>query len=98
MEIGKIVTYEFWYDNVKPKYREKSKLSYKDTDSLIVSMKPEDILLDIAKDVETRSVISNYELDRPLSNRKSKTVIGLIKGKLGAKKMKEVGGLRARHV
>ena len=92
MEIGKIVTYEFWYDNVKPKYGEKSKLSYKDTDSLIVSMKPEDILLDIAKDVETRSVISNYELDRPLSNRKSKIVIGLIKGKLGAKKMKEIGG------
>ena len=29
--LSKIVMYEFWYDYVKPKYGEKSKLCYMDT-------------------------------------------------------------------
>ena len=35
LEISKIVMYEFWYDNVKPKYGEKAKLCYTDTDRFI---------------------------------------------------------------
>ena len=54
LEISKIVMYEFWYDYVKPKYKEKRKLSYMDTDSFIVCIKTEYIYSDIAKDVETR--------------------------------------------
>ena len=38
-------------------------LCYIDTDSFIVYIKAEDIYSDIAKDVETRSDTSNYELD-----------------------------------
>ena len=34
-EISKSVTYEFWYDYVKPKYNEKAKFCYMDTDSSI---------------------------------------------------------------
>ena len=34
--ITKMVMYEFWYDYLKPKYREKAKLCYMDTDSFIV--------------------------------------------------------------
>ena len=54
--------YEFWYDYAKPRYREKVKLCYIDTDSFIVYKKTDDI----AKDVETRFDTSNYELDAPL--------------------------------
>ena len=36
LEISKIVMHEFWYDYVKPKYGEKAKLCYMDTDSFIV--------------------------------------------------------------
>ena len=35
-KISKIVMYEFWYDYVEPKYGEKAKLFYIDTDSFIV--------------------------------------------------------------
>ena len=64
--------YEFWYDYVKPKYGEKVKLCYMDTDSFIVYIKTDDIYKDIAEDVETRCETSSYELDRPLPKRKIK--------------------------
>ena len=52
--------FEFWYDYAKPKYEEKLKLCYMDTDSLIVYVKTVDIYKDIAKDVESRFDTSNY--------------------------------------
>ena len=39
LELTKILMYEFWFDYVKPKYSEKTKLCYIDTDSFIVYMK-----------------------------------------------------------
>ena len=36
LELNKILMYEFWYDYVKPKYGEKSKMCYMNTDSFIV--------------------------------------------------------------
>ena len=41
LEISKIVMYEFWCDYLKPKYREKAKLCYMDTDSFIIYIKAE---------------------------------------------------------
>ena len=41
-----------------------------DADSFIVYIKTDDIYRDIAKDVETRFDTSNYELERPLPEKK----------------------------
>ena len=76
LEIRKILTHEFSYDYVKPKYGEKSKFCYMDTDSFIVYIKTEDIYADIAKDVETLFDTSNYKLDRSLPKEYNKKVIG----------------------
>ena len=73
LEISKILMYEFWYDYTKPKYNNKVKLCYMDTDSFIRNIKTEDFYEDIANDVEERFDTSNYECDRPLpigNNRK----------------------------
>ena len=85
--------YEFWYDYVKPKYCEKAKLCYIDTDSFIVYIKTDDIYKDIAKTVETRFDTSNYQLDRPLLKEKNKKLIGLMKGELGGKIITKFVGL-----
>ena len=61
LDLNKIVMYGFWYDYVKPKYGENAKLSYMDTDSVIVHAKTEDIYKDIAEDVETKFDASNFE-------------------------------------
>ena len=50
--------YEFWYDYIKPKYTEKAKLCYMDTDSFVVYIKTDDLYIDMLmsfkEDVETR--------------------------------------------
>ena len=42
LDISKILMYEFWYDYIKPKYQEKAKLFYMDTDSFIIFIETED--------------------------------------------------------
>ena len=88
--------YEFWYNYVKPKYGEKAKLRYMDTNGFIVYIKTDDIYKDIPEDVETIFDTSNYELDRPLPKEKNKKVIGLIKDELDQKIMIKCVGLRAK--
>ena len=51
LQLRKIVMYEFWYDYIKLKYKEKVKLCYMERDSFIVYIKTDDIYKDIAKDV-----------------------------------------------
>ena len=51
LEISNIVMCELCYD-VKPKYKEKSKLCCMDTDSFIVCVNAKDIFVNTAKDVE----------------------------------------------
>ena len=96
LDLSKIVMYELWYDCVKPKYGENTKLCYMDTDSFIVHVKTNDIYKDIAKYVETRFDTSNFEIDRPLPKGKNKKVIALMKDELGGQIMKEFFGLRAK--
>ena len=95
LELSEILIYEFGYDYVKPKYGEKGKLCYMDTDSFIVYIKTDDIYKDIEKDVETRFDTSNYELDRLLPKGKTK-IIELMKDELGRKVMTKFVGLGAK--
>ena len=79
LDISKILMYELWYDYMKPKYNDKVKLCYMDTDSFVMNIKRSDFYKDIANDVDKRLDTSNYEVDRPLPTGKNKKVIGLMK-------------------
>ena len=46
------IMYDLWYGYAKPKYREKGKSCYRDTNSFTVYIKTEDIYVDIAKDLK----------------------------------------------
>ena len=101
LELSEILMYRFRYDYVQPKYGEKAKLYYMDTNNFIVYAKADDIYKDIAEDVETRFDSSNYELecnsiDRPLPKEKNKKLIGLMKDDLGGKIMTKLLELRAK--
>ena len=96
LEITKILMYEFWYDYMKPKYGNKVKLCYMDTDSFIMNINTNDFYEDIASDVENRFDTSNYEVNRPLPTGKNKKVIGLMKDELDGKIITEFVTLRPK--
>ena len=52
LDINKTLMYEFWYDYLKPKYGDKVKLCYMDTDSFVIYVKTEDFYKDIAGNVK----------------------------------------------
>ena len=67
---------------MKPKYGNKVRLCYTDTDSFIINIKTNDFYEDIASDVENRFDVSNYEVKRPLPMGKNKKVIDVMKDEL----------------
>ena len=44
LDIRKTLMYEFWYDNIKPKNRDRAKLCYMDTDRFVIHVTNEDFL------------------------------------------------------
>ena len=92
LDISKTEMYEFWYDYLKPKYNDKAKMCYINTDSFIVHIKTEDIYNDISEDIETRFDTSNHNVNRLLPMRKSKKVLGLMKDGLGGQIVKRFVG------
>ena len=47
LELSKVLMYEFYYDNIKNKYDNKSKLLFTGTDSLMHEIKIEDVYEDL---------------------------------------------------
>ena len=48
LDISKTLMYEFWYDYIKPKYGDRAKLCYADTDSFFIYIITKDFFKDIA--------------------------------------------------
>ena len=69
------------YDHIKTKYQSNAKLCYMDTDSFVIYIKTENFYEDIDNDVENMFDTSNYSpnINRPLSIRRNKKVLGKMK-------------------
>ena len=89
---------EFWYDYMNPKYGNRAKLCYKDTDSFVIYIKTEDFYKDIANDVERWLDTSDYDENdkRTLPVGMNKKVIALFKDELGQKIMEGFCAFRAK--
>ena len=98
LDLSKILTSEFQYDYINPKYGDRVKLCYTDTDSFVTDIKTEDFFEVISNDVERWFDTSNYDKNdkRPLSIGKNKKVPRLFKDELGGKIVTEVVALRPK--
>ena len=98
LDLSETLMYEFWYDYIRPKYGNKARLCYMDTDSFVIYIETEDFYKDIANDVERGFDTSNYDKkdNRPFPTGKNKKVIGLFKDELGGKVMTEFCALREK--
>ena len=72
LDISKILMFEFWYDYINPKYGDKAKLCYIDTDSFIIHIITENSFEDISDDDDKWFDTSNYNENRPLPIDKNK--------------------------
>ena len=87
----------FWYEYINPKYWDKAKLCYTESDSFIINIKTEDFFEDISNDVKRWFGTSNYDKNdkRPPIGKNIK-VPGLFKDELGGKIITEVVALRPK--
>ena len=100
LDISKILMYKFWYDYISPKYGDKAKLCYTDTDSFIIQIKTEDFLEGISNNVEKQFDMSNYDKNdkRPFPICVNKKLPGLFKDELGGKIITELVALGTKHI
>ena len=98
LNISETLMYEFYYDYLKPKYHDKLKLCYMDTDSFILQTQTDDVYKDINCDVDKWFDTSNFDKNdnRPLEIGKNKKVIGKFKDELGGKILTEFVAFRAK--
>ena len=98
LDNSKTFMYEFWYDYIKPKYGNKARLCYTDTDSFVIYVKTDGFYKDISNDVDNWFDTSNLKKNdnRPLEIGKKKKVIGKYKDELGGKIVTQFCALRAK--
>ena len=88
LSLSKILMYDYWYNEMKPKYKDRIRLCYMDMDSFIMHIKTEGFYQDIADDVKRMYDTSNYTVVKPLPMGENKNKIGFMKDELGGKIMK----------
>ena len=98
LDLSKTVMYDFHYRYIKPKYGNKAKLLFTDTDSFLYEIQTEDFYKDISGDVKDRFDTSDYPEGHPsgIPTGINKKVLGMFKDEAAGKIIKEFVGLRAK--
>ena len=98
LDLSKTLMYDFHYNYIKPKYGERAKLLFTDTDSLAYEIETKDFYRDIYSDVKSKFDTSNYPKNHPsgILTGVNKKVIGMFKDEAAGKQIAEFVGLRAK--
>ena len=98
LDLSKTLMFDFHYRYIKPKYGDRAKLLFTDTDSFLYEIQTEDFYKDISGDVKDRFDTSDYLENHPsgIPTGINKKVLGMFKDEVAGKNIKEFVGLRAK--
>jgi len=95
LEISKLLMYTFYYDYLKPKYHDRCKLLFTDTDSFCCHIQTDNLFQDMSENLDLFDT-SNFEKDHPLYTTKNHRALGKFKSETGSLAPREFVGLRAK--
>ena len=95
LDLSKVLMYDFHYNTMIKKYKDKCKLLFTDTDSLCYHVKTEDLYEDLAT-IPDQLDMSDYPKDHPLFSEVNKKIIGMFKCETNGVPIAEFCGLRAK--
>ena len=98
LDLSKTLMYDFHYNFIIPKYMDKCKLLFTDTDSLMYEIETLDFYRDISPEVKAKFDTSNYSKDHSsgIETGVNKKVLGMLKDEAGGEQITEFVGLRAK--
>ena len=95
LDLSKTLMYEFHYNYIKDKYKDKAKLLFTDTDSLTYEIEAKDVYKDFWKDIH-KFDNSDYPKYSPFFDKENKKVIGKFKDEAAGIPIIEFVGLRSK--
>ena len=98
LDLSKMLMFDFHYNYIKDKYKEKAELVFTDTDSLLYHIFTDDFYKDISCDVVDRFDTSDYPSIHPsgIPRGVNKKVIGAFKDEVAGKQITHFVGLRPK--
>ena len=98
LDLSKTLTFNFHYNYIQKKYKDKAELLFTDTDSLMYQIKTDDFYKDISHDILTKFDTSDYPPDHPsgIPTGVNKKVIGMFKDEVAGKQITCFVGLRPK--
>ena len=98
LDLSKTLMFDFHYNYIKKKYKDKAELLFTDTDSLMFQIHTEDFYKDISYDIQTKFDTSDYPPNHPsgILTGANKKVIGMFKDEVAGKQITCFVGLRPK--
>ena len=99
LDLSKLMMSNYWYGEMKPRYGDKARLLYTDTDSFVMEIQTDDLYADMARDGHLYDT-SNYK-SGPLAvlsqqNPEKTRAVGLMKDEMGGRVLHSFVGLKPK--
>ena len=95
LDYSKIQMYSFYYDVLKPKYDDKIKLFYTDTDNYVSKVETDDLYEDF-EEINEHMDFSDYPQENPNYDKTNKKVLGKFKDEINGKIIAHFTGLKPK--
>ena len=98
LDLSKTLMFDFHYNYIKKKYRNKAELMFTDTDSLLYQIHTDDFYRDISNDIVEKFDTSDYPPDHEsgIPTGVNKKVIGMFKDEVAGRQITKFVGLRPK--